>query len=367
MSSSDAMNVRRRVRRLADRVSPAAAADPCQVEARLQGLAKPPGSLGELETLAVRLAGIHGDPPPPLKRRVVLVFAGDHGVTGQGVSAHPPTITGQMAELIASGRAGVNAAARAGGARVRVVDVGVDGSAGALADVTDAKVRLGTGDLAEGPALRMEEVAEALEAGFRIAAEEAERADVLAVGEMGIGNTTPAAAVTAALTGASAEAVVGPGAGARSAGLDGKREVVARAVARLPSDPDPVGVLAEVGGLEIAAVAGAALGGAASGRPVVTDGAVATAGVLAAVRMAPPVRGYLVASHRSPEPAHALQLEALGLRPLLDLGLRLGEGSGAALALPLLEAAGDLLRGMATLEDLGVEAGTPEGPPGGAP
>lgn len=368
MRGGETASVPQRLRRLVDRVRPAAAADPCRVEARLGGLAKPPGSLGELEGLAVRLARIHGDPPPPLERRAVLVFVGDHGVTRQGVAAHPSAVTGRMAEVIASGRAGVNAAARACSARVRVVDVGVDGPPGALSGVEDAKVRRGTADLTEEAALRPEEAVEALEAGFRVATEEAERADVLAVGEMGIGNTTPAAAVTAAFTGAPAEAVVGPGAGAGTAGLAGKRDVVARAVARLSSDPDPLTVLGEVGGLEIAAVAGAVLGGAAARRAVVTDGAVATAGALVAARLEPAASGYLIASHRSPEPAHAVQLEALGLRPLLDLGLRLGEGSGAALAFPLVDAAGGFLREMATLEEVGIDVGgSPGNPSGGTP
>jgi nicotinate-nucleotide--dimethylbenzimidazole phosphoribosyltransferase len=363
------------------RVTPPAAAEAAAIRTRLDALAKPPGSLGALERVALELARISGDPPPPLTRRRILVFAADHGVARRGVSAYPADVTAQMCGLFVAGGAAINVIARSVGAEVTVIDVGVEAPADALRGVLARKVRRGTRDLAEGPALTHDEVDRAVAIGFECASAAAGDADILALGDMGIGNTTAAAAVTAALTGAAVADVVGRGTGIDDDRLRLKRDIVARAVARarassaLEQDRRPAGeafpeprsaagggrgeryarhVLAEVGGLEIAAIAGATLGAAAAGKPVVTDGFIATAGVLAAVHMCPDARGYVFASHRSAEPGHDVQLAALGLMPLLDLGMRLGEGSGAALALPILDAAGAVLREMATLADIGI-------------
>ena len=327
------------------------------IRAHLDRLAKPPGSLGALEDVALRLARIAGDPPPPLRRRQILVFAADHGVARRGVSAYPADVTRSMCGLFIAGGAAINVLARAAGAHVTVIDVGVDAPPDALPGVLARKVRRASRDLVDGPALAPDEVARAIVVGYECATAAALDADVIALGDMGIGNTTAAAAVTAALTGAASEDVVGRGTGIDDAHLLAKRAIVAAAVARLRGSADGVArhdafrVLAEVGGLEIAAIAGATLGAAAAGVPVVTDGFIVTAGVLAAVRLCPAALDYVFASHRSAEPGHDVQLAALDLRPLLDLRMRLGEGTGAALALPILDAAGAILREMAPIPD----------------
>lgn len=335
-------------------IRPAVAADAAAVQAHLDDLTKPRGSLGRLEALALELACIYGDPPPPLDRATVVVMAADHGVARRGVSAYPPEVTAQMCRNFAAGGAAINVIAGAVGAAVLAVDVGVDTAGDPPAGVRGCRVRRGTRDLAEGPALTRKEVLQAIGAGVAIARELAAENDLLMLGDMGIGNTTAAACVTAALTGEPAEAVVGPGTGIDAARMARKREVVAGAAARVPATADVVDVLAEVGGLEIAALAGVVLGAARSQMAVLADGFITTAAALAAVRMCGAARGYVVASHLSREPGHAVQLGALGLTPLLDLELRLGEGTGAALALPLLRSAAALLRGMATFSSAGV-------------
>jgi nicotinate-nucleotide--dimethylbenzimidazole phosphoribosyltransferase len=323
------------------------------VRRHLDDLTKPPGSLGRVEDLACRLARILGDPPPPLVPRSVIVLAGDHGVTERGVSAYPPEVTGQMCRNIAEGGAAVSVLARVAGADVVVADLGVRAPVG-HAGVLDRNVRRGTADLSVGSALHAAEVERAILEGARIVVEEAPLARLIAVGEMGIGNSTAAAGVTAALLGVSVARVVGPGTGIDSSGMDRKRRVLETALARVPADADASRVLAEVGGAELAGMVGVVLAAAARGVPVVLDGFISTAAGLAATRLARSVTGYLFASHRSTEPGHALQLEALALEPILDLGLRLGEGSGAALALGVLDGAAALLREMATFSGAGV-------------
>jgi nicotinate-nucleotide--dimethylbenzimidazole phosphoribosyltransferase len=334
---------------LVARVRPAGAADAAAVRRRVDALAKPPGSLGALEDVAVRLATALGDPPLALRRRTVLVFAADHGVAARGVSAYPPGVTALMCGAFVSGGAAVSALARSAGAEVVAVDVGVDAPPGALPGVMDGKVRRGSRDLSVEDALTPAEVCQAVLVGAAAVLTRAAGTDVFALGDMGIGNTTAAGAVTAALLGMPAAAMVGPGTGVDAAGRARKEAAVTAALARLGDSRDPLRVLAACGGLEIAAVAGAVLAAASASRPVVTDGFITTAGALAAVRLAPAAADWLFASHRSPEPGHHAQLAALGLEPLLDLRLRLGEGTGAVLALPLLDAAGSMLRHMAPL------------------
>ncbi len=324
------------------------------IRRHLDELTKPQGSLGRLEDLAARLALIYGDPPPPLARRVVFVLAADHGVARQGVSAYPPEVTAQMCRNYASGKAAINVIAAAVGAEVVAVDIGVDADLSTVSGLMNRKVRRGTADLSEGPALAEHEVLQALGVGLDLVRQHQPAPDVVALGEMGIGNTTSASAVTTVLTGAPVVLVVGRGTGISEHQLERKRQVVERAVARVADSGDPLRVLAEVGGLEIAGLAGVVLGAAALRLAVVTDGLIATAAALVAAHLAPPVRDYLIASHRSREPGHQVQLKALGLDPLFDLGLCLGEGTGAALALPLLEVAGALLRDMATFSSAGV-------------
>ena len=351
--------------------------DPAAVRAHLDALTKPPGSLGRLEELALQVGVVLGDPPPPLHDAVVFVFAADHGVAARGVSAYPAEVTAQMCANLSAGGAAINVLTRACGARVRVVDVGVAADLQGLEGIEHRKVRAGTGDLAAGPAMAASEVDEALAVGVEVAGGGGGSTGpagphdpwLVGVGEMGIGNTTAAAAVTACLTGAAAGDVVGRGTGLDEEGLARKREVVARSVARVArrEDPrdDPVGVLREVGGLEIAAMAGAMIGAAARGALVLVDGFISSAAALAACRLCPGLPPYLVASHRSTEPGHAVVLEALGLVPLLDLEMRLGEGTGCALAIPIVRAAGALLGEMATFESAGISG--PGGDPPGAP
>ncbi|QJY47597.1 nicotinate-nucleotide--dimethylbenzimidazole phosphoribosyltransferase [Pseudonocardia broussonetiae] len=324
----------------------AAAAD------RLDRMTKPPGSLGRIEDLAVTLAGIAGTCPPPLPDpAVVMVCAGDHGVHAQGVTPWPQEVTGQMVANFAAGGAVVNAFARAADVRVTVLDVGVAAPLPALDGVLDRRVADGTADLAVGPALTREQVVAAVEAGI---AAVPERGCVL-TGDMGIANTTAAALLICAFTGADPDRATGRGTGIDDATLARKTGVVRDALARHRPDPsDPIGVLAAFGGLEHAAIAGLVLGAAARRIPVLLDGVSAGAAALVAAALSPRSVAYCVAGHRSAEPGHRLALGHLGLDPLLDLGLRLGEGTGAVLALPLLRAAVRALHDVATFGDAGV-------------
>jgi nicotinate-nucleotide--dimethylbenzimidazole phosphoribosyltransferase len=297
---------------------------------------------------------IYGDPPPRFGRRTVFVFAADHGVAKQGVSAYPSEVTAQMCRNYISGGAAVCALARAASADVVTVDIGVDGDLADVNGLVHRKVRRGSRDLSVGPALTVAEVEQAIDIGAQVVRDCSPLPDVVGLGEMGIGNTTAAGAITAALTGAPAELVAGTGTGIDEAGVERKRRIIRQAVTRLNGSRDPVAVLCEVGGLEIAGLTGVVLESAAAGRAVVTDGFIATAAALLAVQVQPAVRDYLIASHRSTEPGHRVQLEALELTPLLDLGLRLGEGTGAVLAFPLLDAAAAILREMATFDSAGV-------------
>lgn len=314
--------------------------------AALDAKAKPPGSLGRLEDLACRIAAIRGEARPRLEP-VIVVCAADHGIADEGVSAYPQELTGHMLRAFAGGQAAICVLARQAGARLVVADLGVRTPVDAPG-VLDRRIRAGTANAARGPALTREEAERAIAAGQRLAPNDR---SIVALGEMGIANTTAASAVTAALLGLDPAAVCGRGTGVDDAGLARKVDAVRRALAvNRPTSDDPVSVLAAVGGLEIAALAGLVLGCAARRIPVLVDGFITAAAALAAVRIDPGCHDVLIAAHRSPEPGHAAILEALGLDPLLDLGLRLGEGSGAALALPLVGAALAILDEMATLE-----------------
>jgi len=328
------------------------------VQVALDGKLKPPGSLGRLEDWAAQLAVLQGTLAPRVERARVLVFAADHGVTVEGVSAYPASVTAGLMRVSAAGATGIGVLSRSLGVEVEVVDVGVDDDLAGLAGIVHAKVRRGSRNLAAGPALDDDELAAALAAG-RAAARRAAADGVAAVGlgEMGIGNTTAASALLSALTGAPPEETVGRGSGVDDATLVHKRRVVAGALAlhgaRLG---DPRAALAAVGGLELAAIVGAAIEAAGAGLAVVVDGFISTVAVLAAARLEPSILPALFFAHRSAERGHEIALAALTGRPLLDLGLRLGEGTGAALGLRLLAAAADLLREMAALE-----AAAPEG------
>lgn len=324
--------------------------------AAMDAKTKPPGSLGRLEALAVELATIQRTLQPMIDPARVLVFAADHGVTAEGVSAYPAEVTAQMMANFAAGGAAVTVLARAFDAEVEVIDVGVAANLGPLPRVIAARVRCGSRNLAVEPALTMEEAQRALEVG-RAAVERAVRDGccTIALGEMGIGNSTAAAALLSALTGAPPDLTVGRGTGVDDAGLARKRDAIGRALALHGAGlTDPLAALAALGGLDIAAMAGAASEGAQRGMVVVVDGFIATVAALAATRLDPAARAAMIFAHRSAEAGHGLALDALSATPLLDLGMRLGEGTGAVLALPLLRAACAILRDMATFESAGV-------------
>jgi nicotinate-nucleotide--dimethylbenzimidazole phosphoribosyltransferase len=322
------------------------------LRARIDGLAKPLGALGELEDLAVRIGMIQARMGPVIDRVRAYVFAGDHGLTAEGVSAYPSSVTAAMVATFLAGRASVNALARACGVDVVVVDAGVDAELGAHAGLIDAKVRRGSRNAALESALTAAEVAQALERGRAFADVAADDGvDALIPGEMGIGNTASAALIMHRLAPAPLKDCVGAGAGHDTAGLDRKLRALERAAARTDARA-PLDVLAEFGGLEIAMMAGLILGGAARRRVMLIDGFISSAAALAAIRLAPAALDYCVFAHVSAERGHALLLEALGARPLLALGLRLGEGTGAVLAAPLLRAAAAMTREVATLDDV---------------
>jgi nicotinate-nucleotide--dimethylbenzimidazole phosphoribosyltransferase len=321
---------------------------------RLDQLVKPSGSLGALEPLIERWAAITGAPPPGTIRAGVLVCAADHGHVSHGTSLFDPEVSGQVTAAAARGDSAVGVLARAAGHEVLIADVGLTG--GTPPGVRAAKVGPGSADMLAGPALTDDQVDAALETGARLAAELAARGvDCLVAGEIGIGNTTTTAVLASALTGAPPAVTVGRGTGMDAAGLERKRSAVRGALERHAPRPDDVrGVLRAVGGLEIVALVGAITEAARRRLPVVLDGYATTVAALAAVRLDPTVGEALVASHRSAEPGHDLTLVELGLEPLLDLRLRLGEASGALLALPLVAAAGALCREMATFDEAGV-------------
>lgn len=313
--------------------------------------AKPPGSLGRIEDIGVRVAGIVGQAiPDAIEHPAVAVFAGDHGVVAAGASAWPQEITAAMVANMATGGAAINAFAATVGATVRVVDVGVATPIPDVPGVIDAKIRPGTADLAAGPAMTLDEARAAVEVGISTAQELiAEGADLIVGGEMGIGNTTPSAALIATFADADPAVVTGPGAGLPAEEMDLKRKLVSTAVDRARAISDPLERLAEVGGLEIAALAGLHIGAAAAGVPVITDGVIAVAALCLADALAPGTAARSIAGHRSTEPACTAALEHLGMEPVLDLDLRLGEGTGACLAVPVVQAAVNALRDMADL------------------
>lgn len=325
-------------------------------------LTKPPGSLGQLERLGVQLAAMAGmDPPPVPRRAAVAVFAGDHGVVAEGVTPWPQEVTAQMVANFVAGGAAINVLARRAGASVTVVDVGVTGDLDALGlrdapRLWRANVRHGTRNLASGPAMTIDEARRALDVGAEVANQlVADGAQAVVTGEMGIGNTTPSAALIAHLLRRTPGEVTGRGTGIDDEMLDHKIVVIERALARVPADADPLTVLAELGGLEIAALTGFIISGASHRVPVVVDGVIAGAALLVAHALCPAVLPFVIAGHRSTEPGATAVLDHLTLEPVVDLGLRLGEGSGACLALPIIESAALVLAEMATFDSAAVK------------
>jgi nicotinate-nucleotide--dimethylbenzimidazole phosphoribosyltransferase len=361
-----------------------------RMQQRLDGKTKPRGSLGVLEVLACQIASVYGVDVPPLPRKAVVVMAADHGVAAEGVSAYPAEVTGQMVRNFATGGAAINVLARQAKARIVVVDMGTKSPTNvpltpALSPKEEGSKKLkgggskkalsahgregwggetfrqsslgpGTANFTRGPAMSKEVAVRGLEMGIGLAAElAAEGVGLLGVGDMGIANTTAASALTAVLCGQAVERVTGRGTGIDAARWQRKIQVIERALAINRPDPtDPLDTLAKLGGFEIAGLAGVLLGAAARRLPVILDGFITGAAALLAVRFCPAVRGYLIASHRSVEPGHQVILKELGLRPLLDLEMRLGEGTGAALAMHLVEASLRIAREMATFAAAGV-------------
>src|SRR5215471_19337774 len=323
---------------------------------RQASLTKPPLSLGVLEDLSIRLAGMTGRLDPPLEDAVVFTLAGDHGVAAEGVSVYPQVVTGQMVRNFLGGGAAVNVLARELGARVVVADLGVAAELPADPALRALKLRAGTDNIAWGPAMNRIEALRAIEAGRQLVREEMEAGlDVVLTGDMGIANTTPSACLVCHFTGLGPAQVVGRGTGVDDAGLARKVDVVRRSLeVNGTAAADPLGALAALGGFEIAGLVGVILEGASQRRPVVLDGFISTAAALVAVAMEPRCRDYLIAGHRSQELGHAAALAGIGLRPLLDLDLRLGEGTGALLALPIVRAAVRVLKEMATFDEAGV-------------
>lgn len=340
-----------------DRIQPVSEEKLSDIQARIDRQAKPQGSLGRLEELSRRYYAITGREDIRAKR--IYTFAGDHGVAAEGVSAFPAEVTPQMVYNFIDGGAAVNALANHAGAEVRVVDMGVNHDFEGLAGLIDRKVAMGTGNIAAGPAMSREQALKCLQAGVELAAQaRADGVDLLGTGDMGIANTSPSSAIVAAITGLTPVQVTHRGTGIDDAALGKKVRVIARALEiNQPDSSDPIDVLTKVGGFEIGGIAGLVLGCAAEGLPVVVDGFISTAGALIASELHPNVRDYIFAAHQSVEIGHRHMLQRIGQQPLLDLNLRLGEGTGGALAMTLIEAGLRVLREVLTFDDAGVSEG----------
>ncbi len=327
-----------------------------RAQQHLDRLTKPPGSLGRLEELARRYVSITGQIPPKIESKAVVVFAADHGVTAEGVSAYPQDVTTQMVLNFLNGGAAINALARQARATVHVVDIGVASELPAMPGLTARKIRPGTENMARGPAMSRAEAQQALEVGIAMATQcSQDGVSLVATGDMGIGNTTPSSTLVALFTGASVDEVTGYGTGIDEAARAHKVQVIETAMqVNTPRADDPLGALAAVGGLEIGGIAGLILGCASHRLPVLIDGHIATAGALVAAAFNPLVKDYMIASHASVEVGQQLAWTFMGQKPLLDFQLRLGEGTGAVLAMHLIESAVRIYTDMATFDEAGV-------------
>lgn len=338
------------------RITPVDEARLAAAQARQRTLTKPPGSLGRLEEIGNRVVAISGTTTPHPMRKRLYVVAADHGVVAEGVSAYPRAVTHQMVFNFLRGGAAINVLARHSHIDVQVVDAGVDYDFPADAPLLSTKIVRGTANFVHGPALTREQAEQSVVVGIdRARTAKHDGVHLLGIGEMGIGNTTAASAITAVLTGCPIHDVTGRGTGVDAAGLARKVAVIERAIeVNRPNASDPIDVLAKVGGAEIGVMMGIVIGAAAEHLPIVADGFISTASAALAVACRPPIRDYLFMAHLSEEPGHIALVRSIGLRPLLDLGMRLGEGTGAALAMPIIEAAANLLMDMATFEEAGV-------------
>ncbi len=323
---------------------------------RLDRLTKPRGSLGQLEEIAKRYVAIVEDPKSLVNKKIIYTFAGDHGVTVEGVSAYPKEVTPQMVYNFLRKGAAINVLARHAGAEVVVVDIGVDHDFEPLPGFIIRKVARGTGNIASGPAMSREQALQAISVGLEMADDARSRkADLVGTGDMGIGNTTPSSAILASLTGLTVSLVTHRGTGIDDAALVRKIQIIEDAIeVNQPNAKDPIDVLAKVGGFEIAGITGLIIGCAAHRIPVVVDGFISTAGAMIAVALNHRIRDYLFASHQSVEVGHQFMWEYIGQKPILNLSMRLGEGTGAALAMSIVEAAVKILNEMATFSEAGV-------------
>ncbi|MCJ7434087.1 MAG: nicotinate-nucleotide--dimethylbenzimidazole phosphoribosyltransferase [Anaerolineales bacterium] len=344
------------LKQLIDNIKPLDEIAMRSARARQDMLTKPAGSLGRLESLSIQIAGITANASPHLEHKVIVVMAGDHGVTAEGVSAYPSEVTPQMVMNFINGGAAINVLARHVGARVTIVDMGLAIPLPAMPGFVNRRVALGTGNITKGPAMTRAQAMESILSGAEIVtAEIAQGLDILGTGDMGIGNTTPSAAIACALTGFAPAEIVGRGTGVDDAGLYKKISAVERALKmNQPDARDALDVLAKVGGFEIGGLAGAMIAAAANRKPVMVDGFISTAAAMLAVSLAPGCWDYLIAAHHSQERGHQAMLDWLKLAPLINLDLRLGEGSGAALGISLADAACKILNEMATFGEAGV-------------
>lgn len=322
----------------------------------LDNLTKPPRSLGRLEEFARRLVAITENRKPILDKKVIFTLAGDHGIVAEGVSAYPKEVTSQMVFNFLRGGAGINVLARHAGSEIVVVDIGVDHDFGEVEGLMKMKVMKGTRNFAKGPAMTTEEAVKCVEYGIELANGYSKKGyKMIGTGDMGIGNTTPSSAIAAVLTGTPVSEVTGKGTGISDEALLRKISVIENAIGLNKPDPkDAIDVLAKVGGTEIGGIAGVVLGAAANRVPVIIDGFISTAGAMVAYAIQPASRDYMFAAHNSVEKGHRVMLEAMGLTPILDLGLRLGEGTGAALAMLMIEAGLKIYKEMATFQEAGV-------------
>lgn len=327
-------------------------------EKRVNILTMPEWALGRICDLSVRLAGITGKMPPPVKSRVIVVMAGDHGIVEEGVSPQPSKVTQQMVANMAAGGAGVNVLSRLNSTRVLLADFGMlerDEELVRQGRLIDCNVGKGTANFAKGPAMSREDAVRAVENGIALAQKLAVDTDVFGTGEMGIGNTTPATAIAAVLTNQSPDMLTGPGAGLRREALVRKAKIIRAALdMHRPNPDDALDILSKVGGFEIAGIAGLILGAASRRKPILVDGFISTAGAMLARKFCPEVKAHTILAHGSAEPGHAIMCEWLGQRPLLSLDMRLGEGTGAAMAMNIVDAASRILSEMATFDSAGV-------------
>ncbi|MDD5681609.1 MAG: nicotinate-nucleotide--dimethylbenzimidazole phosphoribosyltransferase [Candidatus Omnitrophica bacterium] len=352
-----------KIKKVIDRISEIDSGRMARTQKRLDNLTKPIGSLGRLEELAKRVAGITGKENPDVEKKVIFTLAADHGITEEGVSAYPREVTAQMVYNFLKGGAGINVLAKHAGVRVVVVDMGVAEKlkiSGGGKNFKDKKIAFGTKNMAKGPAMTRAEAVKSIETGIELAEEEIRKGiDIIGTGEMGIGNTTASTALTAVFTNKPIEDLTGRGTGISDHAYKNKIEMIKRALDINRPDPtDPIDVLSKVGGFEIGGLAGIILGAAAGKIPVVIDGFISGAAALVAFKIEPKVKEYMIASHCSAEKGHRIILEHMGLNPIFDLNLRLGEGTGAALGISMVEAATKILTQMATFKEANVSEKT---------